>query len=119
MLDSLQNLPEIILISCDNDLHLCREYFLKNIGKGHTHTHTSPPVVSCEYYLRLCCKQTNQRIICDHSLQPQSMRPGGGGAYLHGSRCQREPFLYATNEEQPLLCTCWGKSQILESESFP
>lgn len=29
----LQNLPEIILISCDNDLHLCREYFLKNIGK--------------------------------------------------------------------------------------
>lgn len=28
-----QNLPEIILISCDNDLHLCREYFLKNIGK--------------------------------------------------------------------------------------
>lgn len=31
----LQNLPEIILISCDNDLHLCREYFLKNIGKKH------------------------------------------------------------------------------------
>lgn len=31
----LQNLPEIILISCDNDLHLCREYFLKNIGKTH------------------------------------------------------------------------------------
>ncbi|XP_037314972.2 PAX-interacting protein 1 isoform X2 [Pungitius pungitius] len=26
-----KNLPEIILISCDNDLHLCREYFLKNI----------------------------------------------------------------------------------------
>lgn len=36
----LQNLPEIIVISCDNDLHLCREYFLKNIGKSHTHTHT-------------------------------------------------------------------------------
>ncbi|KAL7385908.1 hypothetical protein ABVT39_001796 [Epinephelus coioides] len=33
-----KNLPEIILISCDNDLHLCREYFLKNIGKTHTHT---------------------------------------------------------------------------------
>lgn len=32
----LQNLPEIILISCDNDLHLCREYFLKNIGKKHS-----------------------------------------------------------------------------------
>ena len=28
-----QNLPEIILISCINDLHLCREYFLKNIGE--------------------------------------------------------------------------------------
>ncbi|PWA30808.1 hypothetical protein CCH79_00017353, partial [Gambusia affinis] len=27
----VQNLPEIILISCDNDLHLCREYFMKNI----------------------------------------------------------------------------------------
>uniref|UniRef100_A0AAQ6A919 PAX-interacting protein 1 n=1 Tax=Amphiprion ocellaris TaxID=80972 RepID=A0AAQ6A919_AMPOC len=26
-----KNLPDIILISCDNDLHLCREYFLKNI----------------------------------------------------------------------------------------
>ncbi|XP_035993720.1 PAX-interacting protein 1 isoform X2 [Fundulus heteroclitus] len=26
-----KNLPEIILISCDNDLHLCREYFMKNI----------------------------------------------------------------------------------------
>ncbi|CDQ89746.1 unnamed protein product [Oncorhynchus mykiss] len=26
-----KNLPEIILISCENDLHLCREYFLKNI----------------------------------------------------------------------------------------
>ncbi|XP_076837704.1 PAX-interacting protein 1 [Brachyhypopomus gauderio] len=26
-----KNLPEIVLISCDNDLHLCREYFLKNI----------------------------------------------------------------------------------------
>uniref|UniRef100_A0A671UQJ2 PAX-interacting protein 1 n=1 Tax=Sparus aurata TaxID=8175 RepID=A0A671UQJ2_SPAAU len=26
-----KNLPEIIVISCDNDLHLCREYFLKNI----------------------------------------------------------------------------------------
>uniref|UniRef100_A0A3P8WZZ6 PAX-interacting protein 1 n=1 Tax=Cynoglossus semilaevis TaxID=244447 RepID=A0A3P8WZZ6_CYNSE len=26
-----KNLPEIILISCDNDLHLCREYFLRNI----------------------------------------------------------------------------------------
>ncbi|XP_056149133.1 PAX-interacting protein 1 [Lampris incognitus] len=26
-----KNLPEIIIISCDNDLHLCREYFLKNI----------------------------------------------------------------------------------------
>uniref|UniRef100_A0AAV2JWS2 PAX-interacting protein 1 n=1 Tax=Knipowitschia caucasica TaxID=637954 RepID=A0AAV2JWS2_KNICA len=25
------NLPEIILISCDNDLHLLREYFLKDI----------------------------------------------------------------------------------------
>ncbi|XP_041752102.1 PAX-interacting protein 1 [Coregonus clupeaformis] len=24
-------LPEIILISCENDLHLCRDYFLKNI----------------------------------------------------------------------------------------
>ncbi|CAB1317487.1 unnamed protein product [Coregonus sp. 'balchen'] len=29
-------LPEIILISCENDLHLCREYFLKNIGKRNT-----------------------------------------------------------------------------------
>uniref|UniRef100_A0AAY4AE73 PAX-interacting protein 1 n=1 Tax=Denticeps clupeoides TaxID=299321 RepID=A0AAY4AE73_9TELE len=28
-----KHLPEIILISCENDLHLCREYFLKNIGK--------------------------------------------------------------------------------------
>lgn len=28
----LQDLPEIILISCENDLHLCREYFSKNIG---------------------------------------------------------------------------------------
>uniref|UniRef100_A0A8C8DKJ1 PAX-interacting protein 1 n=1 Tax=Oryzias sinensis TaxID=183150 RepID=A0A8C8DKJ1_9TELE len=26
-----KNLPEIVLISCDNDLHLCREYFMKNI----------------------------------------------------------------------------------------
>uniref|UniRef100_A0A4W4DRW1 PAX-interacting protein 1 n=1 Tax=Electrophorus electricus TaxID=8005 RepID=A0A4W4DRW1_ELEEL len=26
-----KNLPEIVLISCDNDLHLCREYFLKSI----------------------------------------------------------------------------------------
>uniref|UniRef100_A0AAY4C9C6 PAX-interacting protein 1 n=1 Tax=Denticeps clupeoides TaxID=299321 RepID=A0AAY4C9C6_9TELE len=26
-----KHLPEIILISCENDLHLCREYFLKNI----------------------------------------------------------------------------------------
>uniref|UniRef100_A0A673XUY9 PAX-interacting protein 1 n=1 Tax=Salmo trutta TaxID=8032 RepID=A0A673XUY9_SALTR len=26
-----KNLPEIILISCENDLHLCRDYFLKNI----------------------------------------------------------------------------------------
>ncbi|CDQ65665.1 unnamed protein product [Oncorhynchus mykiss] len=26
-----KNLAEIILISCENDLHLCREYFLKNI----------------------------------------------------------------------------------------
>ncbi|XP_038148080.1 PAX-interacting protein 1 [Cyprinodon tularosa] len=26
-----KNLPEILLVSCDNDLHLCREYFLKNI----------------------------------------------------------------------------------------
>uniref|UniRef100_A0A3B5QGU2 PAX-interacting protein 1 n=1 Tax=Xiphophorus maculatus TaxID=8083 RepID=A0A3B5QGU2_XIPMA len=26
-----KNLPEIILISCDNDLHLCREYFMKSI----------------------------------------------------------------------------------------
>uniref|UniRef100_A0A3P8YBM1 PAX-interacting protein 1 n=1 Tax=Esox lucius TaxID=8010 RepID=A0A3P8YBM1_ESOLU len=26
-----KNLPEIVLISCENDLHLCREYFLKNI----------------------------------------------------------------------------------------
>ncbi|XP_058482379.1 PAX-interacting protein 1 isoform X2 [Solea solea] len=26
-----KNLPEIVLISCDNDLHLCREFFLKNI----------------------------------------------------------------------------------------
>lgn len=32
-----QNLPEIILISCENDLHLCREYFLKNIGKWKSH----------------------------------------------------------------------------------
>ncbi|KAG9355855.1 hypothetical protein JZ751_000697 [Albula glossodonta] len=28
-----KSLPEVILISCENDLHLCREYFLKNIGK--------------------------------------------------------------------------------------
>uniref|UniRef100_A0A7N9AL27 PAX-interacting protein 1 n=1 Tax=Mastacembelus armatus TaxID=205130 RepID=A0A7N9AL27_9TELE len=35
-----KNLPEIILISCDNDLHLCREYFLKNIGKI-THSFSS------------------------------------------------------------------------------
>ncbi|KPP73451.1 PAX-interacting protein 1-like, partial [Scleropages formosus] len=26
-----KSLPEIILISCENDLHLCKEYFLKNI----------------------------------------------------------------------------------------
>uniref|UniRef100_W5N465 PAX-interacting protein 1 n=1 Tax=Lepisosteus oculatus TaxID=7918 RepID=W5N465_LEPOC len=26
-----KSLPEIILISCENDLHLCREYFAKNI----------------------------------------------------------------------------------------
>uniref|UniRef100_A0A1A8DTR7 PAX interacting (With transcription-activation domain) protein 1 n=1 Tax=Nothobranchius kadleci TaxID=1051664 RepID=A0A1A8DTR7_NOTKA len=26
-----KNLPEIILVSCDNDLHLCREYFMRNI----------------------------------------------------------------------------------------
>lgn len=26
-----KNLPEIILITCENDSHLCREYFLKNI----------------------------------------------------------------------------------------
>ncbi|KAJ3595202.1 hypothetical protein NHX12_004506 [Muraenolepis orangiensis] len=26
-----KNLPEIILISCENDLHLCRDFFLKNI----------------------------------------------------------------------------------------
>lgn len=26
-----KNLPEIILVSCDNDLHLLRDYFLKNI----------------------------------------------------------------------------------------
>uniref|UniRef100_A0A673K8S0 PAX-interacting protein 1 n=1 Tax=Sinocyclocheilus rhinocerous TaxID=307959 RepID=A0A673K8S0_9TELE len=26
-----KNLPEIILITCENDSHLCREYFLKNL----------------------------------------------------------------------------------------
>lgn len=51
MMVVLQNLPEIILISCDNDLHLCREYFLKNIGKIHTsctltHTQWAPQVIS-------------------------------------------------------------------------
>lgn len=39
----VQNLPEIILISCDNDLHLCREYFMKSIGGSLSFTHTHTP----------------------------------------------------------------------------